>query len=57
MIRGGGSKGLSVQELGEILGRSNGVVIMTPPRDSKDAQASLATMVSALKPKHKVLAV
>ena len=43
-----------MQELGEILGRSNGVVIMTPPRDSKDAQASLATMVSALKPKHKV---
>ena len=43
-----------LQELNEILGRSNGIVIMTPPRDSKDAQASLATMVSALKPKHKV---
>ena len=43
-----------LQELNEILGRSSGIVVMTPPRDSKDAQASLATMVSALKPKHKV---
>ena len=42
------------QELTEILGRSNGVVIMTPPRESKEAQAALATMVSALKSKHKV---
>ena len=45
---------LCVQELTEILGRSNGVVLMTPPRASKEAQAALATMVSALKSKHKV---
>ena len=36
------------------MGRSNGVVLMTPPRESKEAQSSLATMVSALKSKHKV---
>lgn len=44
------------QELVEVLGKSQGVVIMTPPRDSKEAQNTLSTMVSALKGKHKVCA-
>ncbi|KAK9802723.1 hypothetical protein WJX73_000981 [Symbiochloris irregularis] len=43
------------QELVEVLGKSQGVVIMTPPRDSKEAQNTLSTMVSALKGKHKIL--
>ena len=44
------------QELVEVIGRSSGVVLMSPPNDSTEAAAALATLVSAVKPKkHKVL--
>lgn len=43
-----------VQELVEVVNRSKGVVLMAPPADSTEAQASLATLLSALKPKQKV---
>ena len=42
------------QELVEVLGRNSGVVLMAPPSDNPDAQASLATLLSALTPKQKV---
>ena len=45
---------LLAQELTEVIGRSQGVVIMTPPRECKEAQAALSTMLAALKSKHKV---
>lgn len=48
------NQAIMVQELVEVLGKSQGVVIMTPPRDSKAAQATLSTLVSALTQKHKV---
>lgn len=34
--------------------RSAGVVLMAPPDDSPEARASIATLLSALKPKQKV---
>ena len=37
-------------------GRSSGVVLMAPPDDSPEARASVATLLSALKPKQKVRA-
>jgi flavin reductase (DIM6/NTAB) family NADH-FMN oxidoreductase RutF len=43
------------QELGEVVGRSQGIVLMTPPHESKEAQATIATLLSAVKPKQKVL--
>ena len=43
-----------MQELSEVVGRSQGVVLMTPPHQSKEAQASIATLLSAIKPKQKV---
>lgn len=39
------------QELVEIVGRNSGLVIMAPPSDATEAQASLATVLSAVKPK------
>ena len=37
------------QELVAVIGRSKGVVIMTPPSGSAEAKTSLAAMTSALK--------
>lgn len=45
---------LQMQELVEVLGKSQGIVIMTPPRGNKAAQQTLSTLVSALTSKHKV---
>lgn len=39
------------QELVEIVGRNSGLVIMAPPSDATEAQASIATVLSAVKPK------
>ena len=41
------------QELVEVANRSAGVVLMAPPDDSPEARASIATLLSALKPKQK----
>ncbi|KAK9817135.1 hypothetical protein WJX72_010039 [[Myrmecia] bisecta] len=46
---------VDAQELVEVVGRSTGVVIMAPPSDSREAQAAVSTLLSALKPKQKVL--
>jgi hypothetical protein len=43
-----------LQELVEVVNRSTGVVLMAPPDDSAEARASIATLLSALKPKQKV---
>eukprot|EP00884_Botryococcus_braunii_P015500 jgi/Botrbrau1/2633/Bobra.145_1s0051.1 len=43
------------QELVEVINRSKGVVLMAPPADSTEAQASVATLLSAIKPKQKIL--
>ena len=39
------------QELVEIVGRNSGLVIMAPPSDATEAQASIATVLSAVNPK------
>ena len=39
------------QELVEIVGRNSGLAILAPPSDSAEAQASLATVLSAVNPK------
>ena len=39
------------QELVEIVGRNSGLVILAPPSDAAEAQASLATVLSAVNPK------
>lgn len=39
------------QELVEIVGRNSGLVVMAPPSDAAEAQASLATVLSAVNPK------
>ena len=44
----------ALQELVEVANRSAGVVLMAPPDDSPEARASIATLLSALKPKQKV---
>ncbi|KAG2499462.1 hypothetical protein HYH03_002409 [Edaphochlamys debaryana] len=43
------------QEVVAVVGRSKGLVLMTPPRDSADARTSLAALSSALKPGTKVV--
>ena len=45
---------LDVQELVEIIGRSTGIALMAPPTDSKDAQTTLDTLLSAVNKKQKV---
>lgn len=42
------------QELVAAVGRSGGLVLMSPPRDSADARTSLAALSSAVKPGTKV---
>lgn len=42
------------QELVEVLGRNSGVVVMSPPSDSTEAQKSISLMMSAIKSKQKV---
>ena len=42
------------QELGATVGRSKGVVLMSPPNDSADARTTLAALASAIKPGTKV---
>ena len=37
-----------------MVGKSTGIVLMAPPSDNAAAQASIATLLSALKPKQKV---
>lgn len=39
------------QELVEIVGRNSGLVILAPPSDAAEAQASIATVLSAVNPK------
>ncbi|GLC40020.1 hypothetical protein PLESTB_001519900 [Pleodorina starrii] len=43
------------QELVAVVGRSAGIVLMSPPNDSADARTSLAALSSAVKPKTKVV--
>ena len=43
------------QELVEVLGRTQGVVVMTPPGDSEEARAALSTLLSAIKPTQRVV--
>ncbi|EFJ49873.1 hypothetical protein VOLCADRAFT_89311 [Volvox carteri f. nagariensis] len=43
------------QELVAVVGRSAGIVLMSPPRDSADARTSLAALSSAVKPRTKVV--
>lgn len=43
------------QEMVEMLGRSAGVVVMTPPSDNAEARAAVNTLLSAIKPKQKVI--
>ncbi|CAL8463908.1 g3443 [Coccomyxa elongata] len=43
------------QELVEVVGRCSGVVLMAPPDDSSEARATIATLLSALKSKQKVV--
>lgn len=38
-----------------MLARNDGVVLMAPPSDAADAQKAIATLLSAVKPKQKVL--
>lgn len=42
------------QELVAAVGRSAGIVLMSPPADSAEARTSLAALTSAIKPKTKV---
>jgi hypothetical protein len=41
------------QELVEVLGRNSGIVLMAPPSANAEAQAAVATLLSAVKPKQK----
>ena len=43
-----------MQELVEIVGRSTGIALMAPPSDSKTAQKTLDTLMSAVNKKQKV---
>ena len=43
-----------LQELVEIVGRSTGIVLMTPPSENKTAQATMNTLLSACNSKQKV---
>lgn len=43
-----------MQEVTAIVGKCDGVVLMAPPRESKEAQATIATLLSAMKSKQKV---
>jgi flavorubredoxin len=43
------------QELVEAVGRSAGVVVMAPPGESQEARKALSTLLSAVKPKQRVL--
>ncbi|KXZ42718.1 hypothetical protein GPECTOR_122g459 [Gonium pectorale] len=43
------------KELVAVMGRSKGLVLMSPPRDSADARTALAALSSAIKPKTKVV--
>lgn len=43
------------QEVVEMVARSAALVVMAPPSDSQEARAALATVLSAIKPKQKVL--
>jgi len=43
------------QELVAVVGRSGGVILMSPPNDSGEARTSLAALTSALKPKTRVI--
>lgn len=45
---------VDMQELVEIIGRSTGIALMAPPTDSKDAQTTLDTLLSAVNKKQKV---
>ena len=45
---------MSVQELVEIVGRSSGVVLLSPPTENKEAQKTLDTLLSAVNKKQKV---
>ena len=42
------------QEIVAAVGRSSGIVLMSPPRDNADARTSLAAVSSAIKAKTKV---
>ncbi|KAI7837261.1 hypothetical protein COHA_008875 [Chlorella ohadii] len=43
------------QEVVEMLSRNDGVVIMAPPSDNAEARKNIATLLSAIKPKQKVV--
>mmetsp|Transcript_9557 Transcript_9557/g.20353 ORF Transcript_9557/g.20353 Transcript_9557/m.20353 type:complete len:623 (+) Transcript_9557:94-1962(+) len=43
------------QELVAVVGRSKGVILMSPPSTSTEAKTSIAAMLSAIKPKTKVI--
>ncbi|PSC76929.1 diflavin flavo A [Micractinium conductrix] len=43
------------QELVEMLSRNSGVVLMTPPNDAPEARGAINTLLSAIKPKQKVV--
>lgn len=43
-----------VQEVTAIVGKCAGVVLLAPPRESAEAQATIATLLSSMKPKQKV---
>lgn len=42
---------VDAQEVVELMGRNKGVVIMSPPSDSSDAQNAISVVVSAFSPK------
>ena len=44
-----------LQEVTAIVGKCAGVVLLAPPRESAEAQATIATLLSSMKPKQKVL--
>lgn len=44
-----------VQELVEMVGRANGIVLMAWPTEDRDAKATVATLLSAIKPKQQVI--
>ena len=43
-----------MQEVTAIVGKCAGVVLLAPPRESAEAQATIATLLSSMKPKQKV---
>lgn len=45
----------AAQEVVEFLGRNDGIVVMAPPSDSGEARKAVATLLSAVKPKQKVV--